>query len=162
MSVRTLELIDSEPAPQPDADTVRLRIGIATQDMKSMNTHFGSARKFALYEVTPDNARFLGAVGFGDVSDESGSHKTEGDDRITPKVEALTGCDLLFVMAIGGPAAARVVAAKIHPVKLSKPEAITSVIEKVQTMMKGNPPPWLRKVMGAGRQRSMAFLDEEV
>ncbi len=85
----------------------------------------------------------------------------EGDDKIGPKVEALTGCHLLFVLAIGGPAAARVVSAHIHPVKLTKPETIESIISRVQTMMNGNPPPWLRKVMGAQTPRSMDFLDED-
>jgi nitrogen fixation protein NifX len=28
-------------------------------------------------------------------------------------------------------------------------------------MMAGNPPPWLRKVMGAQTARSMDFLDED-
>jgi nitrogen fixation protein NifX len=140
---------------------LRLRIAVATQDLKSLNAHFGSARRFAIYDVTPTEHRFIEAVSFGDISNESGSHAKEGDDKIGPKVEALTGCHLLFVLAIGGPAAARVVSAHIHPVKLMKPEAIESIISRVQTMMSGNPPPWLRKVMGAQTARSMDFLDEE-
>ncbi len=139
----------------------RLRIAVATQDLKSMNAHFGSARRFAVYDVAPTEARFVEAFSFGDVSDESGAHAKDGDDRIGPKVEALTGCNLLFVLAIGGPAAARVVNAHIHPVKLPKPETIDSIVHRVQTMMTGNPPPWLRKVMGTQANRSMDYLDED-
>ncbi|MBM9400566.1 nitrogen fixation protein NifX [Gluconacetobacter azotocaptans] len=160
MSVR-LQLIEPETGgDKADAPKVKLRIAVATQDMKSMNAHFGSARRFAVWDVTPTDAQFVEAVGFDDVSDESGAHQTDVDDRIGPKVDALAGCNLLFVLAIGGPAAAKVVRAQIHPVKLSAPETIASVVARVQVMMVGNPPPWLRKVMGV-RTRSMDFLDEE-
>ena len=95
------------------------------------------------------------------MTEESGSHKTDGDDKIGPKVAAIAGCNLLFVLAIGGPAAAKVVGARIHPVKLSAPEPIEDILRKVQTMMSGNPPPWLRKAMGSTQTRSMSHLDEE-
>ena len=156
MLTQRLQLVESS-APHTG---LRLRIAIATQDLKSLNAHFGSARRFAVYDVTPDDSRFIEAVHFGDVSNESGAHAKDGDDKIGPKVEALAGCHLLFVLAIGGPAAAKVVSAHIHPVKLPRPETIDNIISRVQTMMTGNPPPWLRKVMGAQTARSMDFLDE--
>lgn len=138
----------------------RLRVAIATQDGKSMNAHFGSARRFAVYEVTPHEGRFVEVVAFDDTSDESGAHDAEAD-RIGPKVAALAGCNLLFVLAIGGPAAAKVVNAGIHPVKLAEPESIDQVIAKVRSMMTGNPPPWLRKALASSQTRSTDFLDEE-
>jgi nitrogen fixation protein NifX len=157
MLAQRLQLVE----PTEPVTGKRLRIAIATEDLKSLNAHFGSARRFAVYDVTPTESRFVEAVSFTDVSNESGSHQRDGDDKIGPKVEALTGCHLLFVLAIGGPAAARVVNAHIHPVKLPKPETIETIISRVQTMMSGNPPPWLRKVMSAQTERSMDFLDEE-
>lgn len=157
MLAQRLQLVE----PTEPAAGLRLRIAVATQDLKSLNAHFGSARRFAVYDVTPTEHRFIEAVSFGDVTNKSSTHAKEGDDKIGPKVEALAGCHLLFVLAIGGPAAARVVSAHIHPVKLTKPETIESIISRVQTMMTGNPPPWLRKVMGAQTARSMDFLDEE-
>jgi nitrogen fixation protein NifX len=160
MLARRLSLIDTDEAPA--APVLRLRVAIATQDMKSLNAHFGSAKRFAVYDVTPTDARFVEAVSFGEVSDESGAHGDDGPDRIGPKVAALAGCHLLFVLAIGGPAAAKVVGARIHPVKLPAPEPIDAILTRVQGMMTGNPPPWLRKVMGTqGAPRSMDFLDED-
>jgi nitrogen fixation protein NifX len=95
------------------------------------------------------------------VSDQSGAHDTDGDDRIGPKVAALKGSNLLFVLAIGGPAAAKVVAAKIHPVKLKAPESIESIIGRVQALMIGTPPPWLRKAMLGASAPTLADLDAE-
>lgn len=137
-----------------------LRIAIATQDLENLNAHFGSAKKFALYDVTETDHKFIEAVGFDDVTEQSGRHSTV-DDKITPKVDALAGSALLFVLAIGGPAAAKVVRAGIHPVKLKDPESIAAVIDRVQTMLKGTPPPWLRKILGREDKRDMAFLEDD-
>ena len=157
MAALSLRLIEEH---EEVAETPSLRIAIATQNMKSLNAHFGSAKRFAVYDVTPTTSHFVQAVSFDDVTEESGAHKTDGDDKIGPKVAALAGCNLLFVLAIGGPAAAKVVGARIHPVKLPAPEPIEDILRKVQTMMTGNPPPWLRKAMGM-TARSMNHLDEE-
>lgn len=159
MTVRQLRLIDSGEAA---ASGPALRIAIATQDMRGLNAHFGSARKFAIYDVTPTTSVFIGAAAFDDVSDEGGKHKDDGDDRITPKVDALKGVHLLFVRAIGGPAAAKVVRANIHPVKIAEAQPIESVIARVQGMLAGAPPPWLRKILGqAGFAAKPTFVEED-
>lgn len=140
---------------------VSLRVALATRDGERVDAHFGSARRFAIYEVTPNDSRLVEAAVWDDLSDESGSHDKE-TDRISPKVDALVGCNLLFCLAIGGPAAAKVIASRVHPIKLSEPESIPSVLGKVQTMMTSvDQPPWLRKVLQAQKQRNMDFLDEE-
>jgi nitrogen fixation protein NifX len=160
MTARTLRLIEpADPAPVAGKS---IRIAIATQDLENLNAHFGSARRFALYDVSATDWRFVEAIGFEDVTQQKGRHD-DTEDRITPKVEALKGSALLFVLAIGGPSAARVVAAGIHPIKLKAAEPIAAVITRVQTMLSGNPPPFLRKILGQGcAPRDMAFLEEEL
>jgi nitrogen fixation protein NifX len=138
-----------------------MKIAVATQDCQRVDAHFASAKTFMFYDVGPDGHSFLEAVQFDNVSDESGSHsKEEGDDRLSAKIGALEGSAILFCRAIGGPAAARVVRAKVHPVKLPESEPIAQVIDRVRAMLKGNPPPWLRKALqgqGAGDER---FIDD--
>jgi nitrogen fixation protein NifX len=95
------------------------------------------------------------------VSDQSGSHKADGDDRLAAKVEAVRGCTLLFVLAIGGSAAAKVVSAKVHPVKLPQAQPISEVIERVQGMLKGSPPPWLKKILNEKSPRKDASFEED-
>ncbi|TIX80630.1 MAG: nitrogen fixation protein NifX, partial [Mesorhizobium sp.] len=89
-------------------------------------------------------------------------HRTGGDDRITPKVEALKGCHLLFCLAIGGPSAAKLVSAKIHPIKVRQPQSIQEVLLRTQMMLRTSPPPWLRKVLAeAGvAEKKRSFEDE--
>ncbi|MDA8230226.1 MAG: nitrogen fixation protein NifX [Magnetospirillum sp.] len=124
-----------------------MRVAFATQDLHRVDAHFASARNFILFDVQEDCHTLVEAVQFDAVSDENGVHADEGEDRLGAKIAALAGVSLLFVLAIGGPAAARVVRARVHPVKLSQPEPIVQVIGRVQQMMKGTPPPWLRKLM---------------
>lgn len=137
-----------------------MKIAFATQDMKSCNAHFGSAKQLAIYEVSDTQSKFLEAVQFEVVSEENGEHQIEGDDKLQAKIDALQGCHMLFVLAIGGPAAARVVNNRVHPVKLPRSEDISDVIGRVQTMMQGTPPPWMRKILMQDKQ-NMDFLEEE-
>lgn len=136
-----------------------MRIAIATQDLKTLNAHFAGARTLAVYEVTADDHRLVEAIRFETASAEDGVHADAHDDRITPRVNAIEGCALLFVLAIGGPAAAQVVKRRIHPIKLQRPEPIADVIGRVQAMLRGTPPPWLRRVIataGGARPRPAA------
>lgn len=158
LHLRVVGQDDASPAPPPGS----LRVAIATQDMKNLNAHFGSAKRFAIYDVSPAEWSFVEAVSFDEVSDESGKHRTEGDDRIAPKVEGLTGCHLLFCLAIGGPSAAKVVSANIHPVKIPQAQPIEAVLERTRAMLSGSPPPWLRKVFaGAGAVAKPRFDEED-
>ena len=87
-AVRRLQLVgieDERPKGPPAPGVVR--VAIATRDMKGLNAHFGSAPRFAVYDVTKDGWDFVEAVAFDDASDESGAHRNEGEDRIGPKVD---------------------------------------------------------------------------
>ncbi|MDT8854297.1 nitrogen fixation protein NifX [Paracoccaceae bacterium Fryx2] len=141
-----------------------LKIAIATNDMENLNAHFGSARSFAVYEVSATASRFVEAVGFDDVTAQTARHDDEAD-RIGPKIAALNGCALLFVLAIGGPSAARVVRAGVHPIKRKDPEPISAILTQVRDMLRDGPPPFLRKAMGRSAAPSFldpSFLDEEI
>ncbi len=138
-----------------------LRVAIASRDGQSLNAHFGSAEKFMVYDVTPTSRAFVQAIEMTNVNDESGDHRPESEDKNARKIAALKGCHIVFVLAIGGPVAAKVIRAQIHPIKIADPETIDSVISKVQTLLTTDTPPWLRKVLAANRPRSMDFLEED-
>jgi len=141
----------------------RLRIAIASRDGQSLNAHFGSADKFMVYDVTSRSHAFVQAIEMTSVSDESGDHKAESEDKNAKKIAALAGCHIVFVLAIGGPVATKVIHAGIHPIKIAEPEPIDSVLSKVRGFLSTDPPPWLRKVLAATatKARSMKFLDDD-
>ena len=69
-------------------------------------------------------------------------------------------CAILYVAAIGGSGAARVVANNIHPMKVNQPEEISDLLLKLENVLKGTPPPWLRKALAKGKEKTFDF-DEE-
>lgn len=135
-----------------------IRVAIATNDHRFLDAHFGSAASFAVFEVGAEHWRFVEMVAFDDPTSGAGHH-SDDVDRIAPKVEALRGTALLFVLAIGGPAAAQVVRAGIHPIKVREPEPLGEVVLRVQRMLKGRPPPWLRKALQK-QARTPDFVDD--
>jgi nitrogen fixation protein NifX len=140
-----------------------LRIAIASRDGKSLNAHFGSAEKFVVYDVSPQVHALVRTIEMSNVSDESGEHRAESEDKNTRKIAALADCDIVFVLAIGGPVAAKVIHAGIHPIKIGEPEPVDSVLAKVKGFLTSDPPPWLRKVLASKKAaaRSMNFLDDD-
>ena len=49
------------------------------------------------------------------------------------------------------------VANNIHPVKVNQPEDISELLVKLGDVLKGTPPPWLRKAMLKGQDRDPQF-----
>lgn len=133
-----------------------MKVAFATQDMKRVDAHFGWAKNIAIYELSPTGHQFLEAVQFDGDLQEDGN-----EDKLAPKIEAIKDCALLYVAAIGGSAAARVVANKIHPIKVASPEDIEEVLGKLKDVLNGTPPPFLRKALMKDQERSFDFDEEE-
>ena len=55
-AVRRLSLVptDGETTAAPERPVGAVRVAIATSDMKGLNAHFGSASRFAVYDVTKE------------------------------------------------------------------------------------------------------------
>jgi nitrogen fixation protein NifX len=134
-----------------------MKIAFATQDKERVDAHFGWAKSIVVYEVSPEGHHFIESFDFGDKLEEDGD-----EDKLAPKLEAIKDVAILYVAAIGGSGAARVVAMKIHPIKVPQPESIAEILDKLQAVLKGSPPPWLRKALAKDGERSFDFEDEEV
>ena len=135
-----------------------MKVAFATQDQQCVDAHFGWAKHLAVYEIDGNAYRFVEDFAFGDDLAEDGN-----EDKLAPKLAAIGDCAIVYVAAIGGSAAARVVASKIHPVKVPQPEPILDILDKLQDVLKGTPPPWLRKALMKGQERSFDFeSDDEV
>lgn len=157
---RSLRLVDPPAAEGPAPGETPLRVAIASNDLEMLDAHFGSARKVVIYDVWRSGARFVAVHEFSTATEQKGRHD-EIEDRIGPKVEALAGCALVFALAVGGPTAARLVRAGTHPVKRREPEPISAVIRQVQVMLAGNPPPFLRKILGTWQKPDFTADDDQ-
>lgn len=117
-----------------------MKVAFASTDKVHIDEHFGRASEFYIWNISPDSAEFKGVLQVDEGNGDSA-------DRIEARSSALSDCALVYVGEIGGPAAARLVAKKIHPIKSKEHESIVAVVEKLQGVLKDNPPPWLRKAM---------------
>jgi nitrogen fixation protein NifX len=117
-----------------------LTTAFATADGVHVDTHFGRCARFDIYDVTAESVqlREIRIVAANETDNE--------DHRLQARLDALTGCALVCVASIGPAAAARVVRARVHPLKSDPSTTIASVLDRLQTVLKGTPPPWLRKL----------------
>jgi nitrogen fixation protein NifX len=134
-----------------------MKIAFTTQDKVHVNAHFGWAKSIAVYAVSPQGHHWVESFEFGDTLEEDGD-----EDKLSPKLAAIKDCAIVYVAAIGGSAAARVVAMKIHPIKVPEPQAIAEILDKLQGVLQGTPPPWLRKVLAKDGARAFDFEEEGV
>jgi nitrogen fixation protein NifX len=134
-----------------------MKIAFATEDGRHVDAHFGWAKNITVYDVTPEEFHFVTTFEFAGNLQEDGN-----EDKLGPKLEAIKDCAILYVAAIGGSGAARVVARNIHPVKVAETQSIEDILQRLQTVLSGTPPPWLRKALNKGRERVLDFEDEVV
>ncbi|WP_018501678.1 nitrogen fixation protein NifX [Parafrankia discariae] len=119
-----------------------LKIGFATSDGSAVDQHFGWCRRFDVYEVGPEGYRLF-------ETRELGPAEEDEEDKIASRLAAVVDCAILNVCDIGGTAAAKVVKARIHPMKVAKGTEIDALLTKFVAVLAGSPPPWLRKVLKA-------------
>jgi nitrogen fixation protein NifX len=119
-----------------------MRVAFTSSDGKNVDSHFGVAEQFHVWEIGPEQAEPVGTVSaITSAGDE--------DDRIVARASAIAGCAIVYTMAIGGPAAAKLVSRRIHPMKTGAEVPVADLVAKLQGVLRGKPPPWLRKAMGA-------------
>ncbi|WP_416669586.1 nitrogen fixation protein NifX [Egbenema bharatensis] len=120
-----------------------MKIAFATNDLVHIDAHFGWAKKIVVYDVTPERYQFLETLEFSGNLQEDGN-----EDKLVPKLAALADCTIVYVAAIGGSAAARLIQKNVTPIKSrSEEDEIDDVLTKFVELLNGNPPPWLRKAL---------------
>ena len=130
-----------------------IRVACASNNGEILDGHFGSCERFLVYQVTPARSQLIAI--------RSTLEADHGEDRNAERAALIGDCDIVFVQSIGGPAAAKVVRANVHPVKVAHPESARAVIGRLQTSLR-TPSPWLAKAMGieATSLRRFAELGE--
>jgi len=130
-----------------------MKVAFTSSNGTTIDQHFGMATTFHVWEIGPEEATSLGCVS----ALASGGDE---EDRISARANAIAGCAIVYTLQIGGPAAAKLVARKIHPMKTQDEVPIQEVIGKLQAVLKSRPPPWLRKAMNPGAAPAFLEIDE--
>ncbi len=129
-----------------------MKVAFTSTTGEIIDEHFGQSTSFHVWEIGPDESHFLIKVAAITTCEDE-------EDRIAARANAIADCAIVYTMQIGGPAAAKLVAKKIHPMKTNIEVPVVEIVGKLQEVLRGNPPPWLRKAMH--RDEAASFLDEE-
>lgn len=116
-----------------------IRVACASNNGEVLDGHFGSCERFLIYQVSPTEMRLIAARPTLEADHE--------EDRNVARSALINDCQVVYLQSIGGPAAAKVVRAGVHPVKVPKPAPARETLVRLQQALL-NPPPWLAKVMG--------------
>ncbi|MDO9139709.1 MAG: nitrogen fixation protein NifX [Methylobacter sp.] len=130
-----------------------VRIACASNDGINVDGHFGSCNQFMVYQVSADETRLI------DIRNTDCQQEVE--DKNLFRAELIQDCQVLYIASVGGPAAAKIVKLGIHPIKLPAVDAIAGVLNQLQSVIAGTPPPWLAKVMGIEASERFHFEREE-
>lgn len=118
-----------------------MRVAFTSTDGEQVDRHFGESEQFWVWEIGPESAGFVEKV-------SAITTAADEEDRISARANAVAGCAIVYTVQIGGPAAAKLVARKIHPMKTQDVVPVAELVAKLQQVLRGSPPPWLRKAMG--------------
>lgn len=133
-----------------------LRVAVAANRGENLDGHFGSCERFLIYQVGTGAIRLIGV--------RSTIEADTAEDKNAARSALINDCQIVYVQSIGGPAAAKVVRAGVHPVKKPAGGKVREVLVELQGRL-ASPPPWLAQIMGvpaASLARFEAAIEDEV
>jgi nitrogen fixation protein NifX len=149
--------VDSGREPPPSCDSYEegdlpgsIRVACASNQGEELDGHFGSARRFLIYQVASSAVRLIA------VRDAVLAHGAE-DDKSSFRASLIQDCQILVVASIGASAAAKVVKRGIHPIKWPGGGNARICIESLQTVLGERAPPWLAKIMGQAPEARIRY-----
>ena len=139
---------DESPLPQPQPYSEgelpgSIRVAFASNSGERLDGHFGSCARFLIYQVTATASRLIAVR---PVVEPDTPIK---DERNAYRAGLIGDCHILYVVSIGGPPAAKVIRAGVHPLKHPQETEISELLMQLQAVLAGRPPPWLARIIGA-------------
>jgi len=140
----------AEPEVYQDGDIPdSIRIAIASNGGDKLDGHFASCQGFLIYQLSATQMRLVDVRLTEDA--------VEAEDKTAWLVEQIADCHVLYVVSVGGPAAAKVIKAGIHPIKMPAGGEAGIVLSQLQGVLASSPPPWLAKILGVAPEQRARF-----
>ena len=134
---------DQLPTPVPYVEGEMpgsIRIAVASNQSDRLDGHFGSCLRYLIYQLSATELKLI------DI--RSAIEADLSDDRNAFRVSLIRDCQVLYLVSIGGPAAAKVIKAGIYPMKVTAGGIAPEVLAQLQQVISTSPPPWLAKALG--------------
>lgn len=129
-----------------------LRVAFAANRGENLDGHFGSCERFLVFQVSQEIIKLIAV--------RSTVEADSAEDKNAARSALINDCQIVYVQSIGGPAAAKVVRAGVHPVKKPEGGKAREVLVQLQERL-SSPPPWLAQIMGVP-SASLARFEEEM
>lgn len=134
------EIDDNLPIPETGNLPHSVKIAVASNNSEALDGHFGSCHRYLIYELGVDEMRL--------VEVRSTMEADEAKDQTQFRVDLIRDCAIVYMVAIGGPAAAKVIQANIYPMKKEEGGLARDHLAQLQQVLATSPPPWLAKALG--------------
>lgn len=128
-----------------------IRVAVASNSGAILNGHFGSALRYLIYQLSEDRVRLVDIRSCVDAD--------SAPDKNQYRVDLMRDCHVLFCQSIGGPAAAKVIRAHIHLMKVPEPIDATEKLTEFQQVFSA-PPPWFAKILGVEAEQRVRFRSD--
>lgn len=129
-----------------------IRVAVASNGAEDLDGHFGTCSRFLIYQVSAAEMRLVDA--------RSTADDVDAEDKNKYRADLIKDCQVLFMVSIGGPAAAKVVRTGVHPIKRPQGGKAREILAELSGVISHNPPPWLAKAMGQGAEERARFREE--
>ena len=113
-----------------------IKVAFATNDNENIDAHFGSAKQFNVYDISTDSCDIVSIIKI-----------EEKDTDNTVALLTKADLDIVYFINIGATAAAKIINSGIFPIKYKEIVSIDEELQKLTTMLNGNPPPFIKKIL---------------
>jgi nitrogen fixation protein NifX len=117
-----------------DSQEGSLKVAFATTDLENIDSHFGSAKQFAVYEISKSATTMC-------------EIKKVLEKDTDKAVALLEGIDIVYFTNVGAIAAAKLINNGIFTIKYKEIVGIEEEIKKLKDMLNSNPPPFIKKII---------------
>jgi nitrogen fixation protein NifX len=134
--------------PYADGDMPdSVRVAIASDIGMTLSGHFGSCLRFLVYQVSATDSRLIGI--------RSALEADFAEDKNAFRAQIIGDCHVVYIVSVGGPAAAKIIRANIYPIKRPEGGTAEAVIAEFQQAMTNSPPPWMLKILGVSAEQRL-------
>ncbi len=143
----------------PEVLTTTLKVAFASSDRQRVDQHFGATEGFVVFDVGPDKATLTG------VGEFRPEQMDGNEDKLAAKVEFLSGCAAVFVMAVGASAIKQLLVKGIQPIRISDTDLIDTLLSDIADAIRSGGVPWIDRALAAQRRAEnsdrFAVMEEE-
>jgi len=137
-----------------------IRVAFATDDLRTVNLHFGASEQFVIYDVDPGVADLVGIGQFVKLQMKgvNAEHKPDeplpavdeermSEDKVIAKIEFLRSCAGVYAAKIGTSSIRRLMQFDIQPIIVNKGFPIVDLLNEVSLALTYGGLSWVDRAM---------------